>query len=299
MHYTTRWNAEAIRAGIVADRQAGMLIREIQAKYNVSKHTVYRWLKRPDCKSRPSTPHRQPRRLREETEQMVIMARQQQRLGPNMLAYQLHMPASTIYKILKRFGINRLVPKSTLPSVRYEMETPGAMVHIDVKKLGTLGLFTDPHKRRHAPGYECMHVGIDDCTRIGYDEVHPNETAGTATAYLERLVQWYASIGVRVDRVMTDRGPTYTSRYWRDTCQLLGLRHVLIRPRRPQTNGKCERWIRTISDEALKGRAYGTIEARAEAIKNYVNAYNTRRQHTAIDGLTPFQRLAQKSTPGL
>jgi len=298
MHYTTRWDAEAIRSSIVADRKTGMIVREIQRKYNVSKHTVYRWLKRPDCKSRPSTPHHQPKRLTAEVEQRVIAARQQRKVGPNVLGFELAMPASTVYKVLRRHGINKLFPKSHLPSVRYELPTPGAMLHIDVKKLGTLGLFDAPHKRRHGPGYECMHVAIDDCTRVGRAEIHPNETANTATACLERMVRWYASIGVPVQRVMTDHGPTYTSSYWRDTCQLLGIRHVLIRPRRPQTNGKCERWIRTISDEALKGRAYGSLQARADAIDKYVNHYNTGRLHTAIGGKTPFQRLAEKSTPG-
>lgn len=299
MHYTTRWDVSAVRAGIVADRHAGMLVRQIQAKYQVSKHTVYRWLRRERFESRSSRPHRQPRRLAPEVEQRIIEARRAQRLGPNMLAFQLHLPASTVYKVLKRHGINRLAPTTRLPSVRYELPTPGALVHIDVKKLGRLGLHADPRQRRRFPGHECLHVAIDDCTRIGYAEIHPNELATTAAAFLERLVLWYASIGIRIERVMTDRGAAYTSRLFRDTCQLLGIRHVLIRPRHPQTNGKCERWIRTISDEVLKGRAYGMLEARAEAIKNYVNYYNTQRPHTALGGRTPFLRLAEKRTPGL
>src|SRR5579863_1959453 len=208
MHYTTRWDAEAIRSSIVADRKTGMIVREIQRKYNVSKHTVYRWLKRPDCKSRPSTPHHQPKRLTAEVEQRVIAARQQRKVGPNVLGFELAMPASTVYKVLRRHGINKLFPKSHLPSVRYELPTPGAMLHIDVKKLGTLGLFDAPHKRRHGPGYECMHVAIDDCTRVGLAEIHPNETANTATACLERMVRWYASIG--------GARPTCHDRSWTD-----------------------------------------------------------------------------------
>ncbi|HET9341949.1 MAG TPA: IS481 family transposase [Candidatus Eremiobacteraceae bacterium] len=299
MHYTTRWDAAAIRADIVADRRAGMLVRAIQAKYQVSKHTVYRWLRRDSVQSRSSRPRRQPRRLTPEIEQRIIAARQARRIGPNRLAFELHMAPSTVYKVLKRYGINRLASKDRLPVVRYEHTTPGALIHVDVKKLGTLGLYDDPHRRRRGPGYECLHVAIDDCTRIGYAEIHPNELAGTSTGFLERAQQWFASIGIGAQRIMTDRGPCYTSAYWRDTCQLLGMRHILIRPRRPQTNGKVERWIRTITDEALKGRAYGTLEARADALTNYVNYYNTERPHTAIGGRTPFQRLAEKSTPGL
>ena len=298
MHYTTRWDVETLRAGIVADRKAGMLIREIRAKYQISRHTVYRWLRRDSFASRSSRPHRQPRRLTQEIEQRIIAARQTLKQGPDMLAFELHLPASTIYKVLKRYGINRLAPKEQLPTVRYEHATPGALIHIDVKKLGTFGLNDDLNRRRKGLGFECLHVAIDDCTRTGYPEVHPNETAATASAYLERMIRWYASIGVRIERVMTDRGAAYTSHLWRDTCQLLGVRHILIRPRRPQTNGKVERWIRTISDEALRGRHFGTLEARANALANYVNRYNTRRPHTALGGRTPLQMLVEKSTSG-
>ncbi len=298
MHYSTRYAPETFHAQYVANRKAGLTIRELQQKFQVSKSTLYRWLKRDSMENRRSTPHHQPRRLNAEVEQRIIAARQQLRWGPNRLADHLGIPASTIYKVLKRHGINRLFPKCTLPSVRYEMATPGALVHVDVKKLGTLGLYDDPHKRRHGPGHECLHVAIDDCGRVAYAEIHGNETACTAIAFLERMIIWFASIGVKVERVMTDRGVAYTSSYWRDVCQLLGIRHVLIPVRHPQTNGKVERLIRTISDEALKGHVYGTIEARARELENYINDYNTRRRHTAIGGLTPFQRLAQKSIAG-
>lgn len=299
MHYTTRWDVATIRSGIAADRQMGMLVREIQAKYQVSKHTVYRWLRRASFESRSSRPRRQPRRLTEEIEQRIIAARQQRRIGPNMLAYELHLPASTVYKVLKRHGINRLFPKERLPAVRYEHAKPGALIHVDVKKLGTLGLYTDRRERRGRPAHECLHVAIDDCTRIGYAEIHPNELASTATGFLERMGHWYASIGIPAERVMTDRGACYTSKYWGDTSQLLGIRHILIRPRRPQTNGKVERWIRTIADAVLKGRAYGTTEARAHHVFNFINYFNTGRPHTALGGRTPFQKLVEKRTPGL
>ena len=299
MHYSTRFAPESFRASFVADRKAGLKLREIQQKYRISKNTIYRWLKRDSVASRRSTPLQQPRRLSAEVEQRIIEARRETHWGPNRLGFQLGMPASTIYKVLKRYGINRLFPKSRLPVVRYEKSTPGALVHVDVKKLGTLGLYDDPRKRRHGPGHECLHVAIDDCSRTGYGEIHANETAAAATAFLERMIAWYASIGVKVERVMTDHGAAYTSTYWRDDCQLLGIRHVLIPVRHPQTNGKVERFIRTISDEALKGRVYGTTQARALALGNYLGHYNAKRQHTAIEGLTPFQKLIQKSTPGV
>ena len=299
MHYSTRLGYATIRASWVADRKAGLKQREILQKHRISKGTLYRWLKRDSMESRRSTPHRQPRKLSAAVEQRILDARIALHWGPNRLSYLLGIPASTIYKVLKRRGINRLFPKSKLPIVRYEMSTPGALVHVDVKKLGTLGLYDDPHKRRRGPGHECLHVAIDDCARIGYAEIHPDETAATATAFLERMVVWFASIGVKIQRVMTDHGVAYTSSYWRDDCQLLEIRHILIPVRHPQTNGKVERFIRTISDEVLKGRVYGTTEARARVLENYLPYYNTERQHTAIGGLTPFQRLVKKSIPGL
>ena len=299
MHYSARFDLKSIRASFVADRKAGLKLCEILRKHRIAKSTFYRWMKRESMETRRSTPHRQPRRLAAEIEQVIIDARNALHWGPNRLGYLLRIPASTVYKVLKRHGINRLFPKNKLPVVRYEALTPGALVHVDVKKLGTLGLYDDPHKRRRGPGHECLHVAVDDCTRTAYAEIHPNETAATATAFFERMVAWFASIGTKLERVMTDRGVAYTSSYWRDDCQLLGIRHVLIPVRHPQTNGKVERFIRTISDEALKGRVYGTTEARARALENYLPYYNTERQHTAIGGLTPFQRLVQKSIPGV
>lgn len=299
MHYSTRFAPESFRASFVADRKAGLKQCEIQRKYRIAKSTLRRWLKRDSMEARRSTPHRQPRKLAAEVEQRIIDARMALQWGPNRLSNLLGIPASTVYKVLKRRGINRLHPKCKLPVVRYEKSTPGALVHVDVKKLGTLGLYDDPHKRRHGPGRECLHVAEDDCSRGAYVEIHANETAGTATAFLERMAAWFASIGVTIERVMTDHGSAYTSSYWRDDCQLLGIRHVLIPIRHPQTNGKVERLIRTISDEALKGRAYGTPQARAHALENYLAYYNTKRQHTALGGLTPFQKLVQKSIPGV
>ena len=292
MHYTTRFSPELIRLGIKADRAAGLTFATIERKYQVSRNTVRRWLRRLDPSSRSSRPARQPRRLAVELELRILEARKESRRGPNMLSMMLGgVPASTIYKVLRRHGINRLFPKEKLPTIRYEHDAPGAMIHIDVKKLGRIGLCADTRQRRRYPGHECLHVMIDDCSRLGYVEVHSSETAWASTAFLEHSVEWFKSLGISVQRVLTDRGSAYTSRLWRDTCQLIGIRHQLIRPRRPQTNGKCERWIRTIVDECLRGRAYGSLDARAEVIQRFVIYYNTARPHMALKGKSPFQRV--------
>jgi len=292
MYYSTRFKAETIRAALIADHACGMRMRDLRIKYQLAKSTIYRWLNRPSVMTRSSRPHRQPRRLHPQIEQRILAARQAVQVGPNRLSDQLGIPASTIYKVLKRHGINRLFPKSELPAMRYEHPTAGDLVHVDVKKLGAIGL-SGPHRWRRGPG-ECLHVMIDDHSRGLYVEIHPNETAATSCAFFERGVEWFASLGVQIRRVLTDHGRSYISGHWRDTAQLLGVRAMYCRVRHPQTNGKVERVIRTIVDEALRDRDLGDEQARAHTIEKYIPYYNSRRQHTAIGGLVPFQRLLPK-----
>ena len=292
MYYSTRFKAETTRAALIADYKGGVRLCDLRIKYRLAKSTIYRWVNRTSVATRSSRPHRQPRRLDPQIEQRIIAARQAAHVGPDRLSNQLGIPASTIYKVLKRHGINRLFPKTKLPARRYEHPVPGDLVHADVKKLGSIGL-SGLHRWRRGPG-ECLHLMIDDHSRALYVEVHPNETAATTCAVLERGVEWFASLGVQVRRVLSDRGRNYISGHWRDTAQLLGIRAMYCRVRRPQTNGKCERVIRTIVDEALRNRDLGNEQARAHAIEKYVAYYNSRRQHTALGGLVPFQRLLPK-----
>jgi transposase InsO family protein len=292
MYYNTRFKAETIRAALIDDHNHGMRMRDLRSKYRLAKSTIYRWIKRPSVLTRSSRPQRQPRRLHPQIEQRILAARQAARVGPNRLSDQLGIPASTIYKVLKRHGINRLFPKIKLPAVRYEHPEAGDLVHVDVKKLGAIGL-SGPHCWGRGPG-ECLHLMIDDHSRALYVEIHANETAATSSAFLERGVEWFASLGVQVRRVLSDRGRNYISGHWRDTAQLLGMRAIYCRIRHPQTNGKCERVIRTIVDEALRNRDLGNEQARAHTIEKYVAYYNSRRQHTALGGLVPLQRLLPK-----
>lgn len=296
MHCTTRFSPENIRKGIQTDRSAGMTLSAIAVKYAVARTTVHRWLHRPDTASVSSRPHHQPRRLERSVEERILTARAQRRVGPDTLAHELGIPASTIYKVLRRYGVNRLVPKSSLPAVRYEAPHPGALLHIDVKKLTSLGLSADPSIRRRWHGTECLHVAIDDHTRVAFCAVLPDERCDTAAAFLERATCWYRSVGVSIERVMTDRHPTYRSERFRLTTQLLGICQVFTRPRRPQTNGKCERLIRTISERVLRDQLYPSKEARAAALINFVPEYNVRRPHQGIYGCTPFQRLVECSS---
>ena len=292
MYYITRFSPEHVRLGIKADRKAGLTFAAIQRKYQVSRNTVRRWLRRQEAVSQSSRPLHQPRRLAPQLEARILALRTREGRGPNTLSMMLGgVPASTIYKVLRRHDKNRLFTKEKHPTIRYEHDAPGAMIHVDVKKLGRIGLCADSYKRRRYQGHECLHLMIDDFSRLGYAEIHSSETVWACTAFLEHGVEWFKSLGITVQRVLTDRGSAYTSRVWRDTCALIDVRHHLIRPRRPQTNGKCERWIRTIVDECLRGRAHGSLAARAEAIQRFVVHYNTARPHMALKGKTPFQRV--------
>lgn len=288
MHYSTRFAPETTRAAIVTAYRQGVSARIVAARFRVSLPTVYRWAKRESCSSRSSRPARQPRKSSPELELHVRQVREQTRRGPAYLALALGMPASTVYKILVRLGINTLAPQTELPpsGPRYEYAKPGGMLHVDVKKLHRLGLVG----RLRGPG-ECLHVMLDDHSRAVYTETQADESAPTASAFIEHGVAWFASLGVRCERVLTDNHPTYRSLRWRDTCQLLGLRALHTRPRRPQTNGKCERWNRTLMDEAIRGRVFASQQARACAIENWVNDYNAHRPHTAISGKAPLQQL--------
>jgi len=251
---------------------------------------IDRWLKRPTVETASSRPKRQPRKSSPELEEQIRQLRETYRMGPWQIAQRLGMPASTVYKILVRLGINKLAPVEQLPPAgpRYEYDKPGGLVHMDVKKLHRLGL-------RHRPRGtgECLHVLLDDCSRDVYTERHPDETASTIAAFFERGVERFASLGVTIERVLTDNHPSNRSHLLRRTCQLLGTRQLFTRPRRPQTNGKVERWNRTLMEALFRGQIYPSLEARDAAVDNFTNYYNTHRPHSALGGKTPLQRLVE------
>jgi transposase InsO family protein len=298
LYCTTAEGQRAIRTAIVAAYQSGMSVSKVSAHFKVATTTVYRWLHRDSVVSRSMVPRFQPRKVPPSVEAEVRRVREQTRYGPWRIAQQLGMKTSTVYKILCRQGINRLAPLQPQPpptTTRYEWARPGELVHVDVKKLLGSGLVPQPKSVQRYQSYQCLHVMLDDCSRVVFQLIYPDETAASATEFLERGITWLASLGVRVQRVLTDNGPAYTSEQWRNTCQLLELQHRRIRPYRPQTNGKVERWNRTLMEEALAGTFLPSLEARAAVIDNFVNAYNTRRPHKALNGKTPFQRLAERS----
>jgi transposase InsO family protein len=297
MHFTTYFGPEKLRAQIVAAVRSGQRQWVVARSLGVSRQMVARWVKRPTIQTASSRPKRQPRKSSPEVEERVRQLRTMTRMGPWQLAQRLGMPASTVYKILVRLGINKLPPVEPLPPAgpRYEYAKPGGLVHMDVKKLHRLGL------RQRGPG-ECVHVLMDDCSRFVYTERHPDEQGETIAAFFERGVMRFASLGVTVERLLTDNHPSNRSTILHTTCKMLAIRRMFTRPRRPQTNGKCERWNRTLLEALFRGERYDSQEARGVAVDNFTDYYNAHRPHTAIGGNTPLQRLVEaskKCNPGV
>lgn len=296
MYCTTDSPRGALRKRMVEAHRGGMTVSAIAQLFKVARSTVYRWLRALSLESKSPVPHYQPRRTPALVEEQVRAARLQTGRGPWYIGLQLGMPSSTVYKILRRYGINRLAPPvPAVPVRRYEYARPGELVHIDVKKLGTRGLVPAPRSVNRQLAYECLHVMLDDCSRYVYCETLMDETANTATEFFERGVAHFAALGVTVQRALTDNGSAYRSQRWRDTFALLGARAMYTRPRRPQTNGKVERWNRTLNEEGLPARVHPSLQARSVVIENFAHYYNTKRRHKALNGKTPLQRLVECS----
>lgn len=185
------------------------------------------------------------------------------------------------------------------PIQRYERRRPGTLVHLDVKKLGKIGrvghrMHGDRTTRVRGIGWEYVHVAIDDCTRMGYAEVLADEQGESAAAFLARVVAWYAALGITVRRLLTDNGGSYRSAAFQACCRQQRIRDAFTRPYRPPTNGKAERFIRTLLHEWAYAQAYGRSVYRTRALPTYLRFYNIERRHTALGFLTPLQRLAAK-----
>jgi transposase InsO family protein len=291
-------------------REAGWSVREAADAAGVSARTAFKWLARfreegvEGLADRSSRPHRSPRRTAADRVETILTLRRLWFTAAE-IAETLSMPLSTVSVVLKRNGLGRrsaLIPKQQ--QCRYERARPGELVHVDIKKLaridgvghrihGDRGLQTSRGGRSLATtiGYEYVHVCVDDATRLAYAEVLNDERATTAVGFLRRAVAFYRSMGIRVERVMTDNGSAYISRLHRSYVRLLGVRHLRTRPRRPQTNGKAERFIRTMLNGWAYAAVYGTSSERTAALPGWLELYNRRRPHGSLNRQTPTQRL--------
>jgi len=307
--------------------EEGWPVAQAAARFQVSWKTAKRWADRYEAEGpagmldRSSRPHHSPNKTPEPIKRKVVHLRLKQRLGPVEIAARVGIAPSTAHQVLVRCRINRLTGldrASGEPVRRYEHPAPGDMLHVDVKKLGNIpdgggwrfvgraqgerhraatATASGRRNHRHDPviGTAYVHTVIDDHSRVAYAEIHDDETAATATAVLRRAVAWYAERGVSTVRVLSDNGSAYRSHLWRDTCAELGISPRRTRPYRPQTNGKIERFHRTLADRWAFRRFYASESQRRRALPGFLHEYNHHRPHTALGGQPPIIRLTNLS----
>jgi transposase InsO family protein len=264
---------------------------------------------------RSCRPHHSPAKTPEHLKRQIVALRWRQRLGPVQIAGRLGVPASTVHAVLTRCRINRLSHIDRVsgePLRRYEHDHPGSLIHVDVTKFGNIpdggghrfvgrqqgarnkratpGL---PKGKDHGPrtGTAFVHTVIDDHSRVAYAEICSDETAATAIGVLRRAVAWFTEQGVLVERVLSDNGSCYRSNAWRDACTELSITHKRTRPYRPQTNGKIERFHRTLADGWAYARFYDSETQRRAALPDWLHFFNHHRAHSAIGGQPPVTRL--------
>jgi transposase InsO family protein len=277
----------------------------------VSAQTAYKWLRRyrqegeAGLVDRSCRPHRSPRVSSARLIAQVRELRLSRRLGPHRIAYALGVARSTVYGILRRLGLNRLnaIDRPTREVVRYQRERPGELVHVDVKRLARLPegggwralgrAATVAHRhKKHKAGYDYLHVALDDRSRVAYIEVHADESGPTCTSFIDRALDYFAERRAPVVELMTDNAFAYTkTRALAALLEARGVRHLLIEPGRPETNGKVERFNRTLIEEWAYLRLYRSNAERLSTLAHWVDAYNRRRPHTALGGSSPMDAL--------
>jgi len=306
----------------------GWPLRRAAERFQVSPTTAKRWADRyrlhgPAAMSdRSSRPHHSPRRTHRRLEAKIKHLRTSKQLGPVQIAGRLDMNPSTVGRVIVRLGLPKLVgidratglPIRREPVVRYEHPAPGDLIHVDIKKLGNIpngggwrihgrsqgGVNSQAHRDPGRPrkvhgrpnlGYGYIHTAIDDHTRLAYCEIHPDEQGTTAAGFWHRAVAWFNAMGIHISRVLTDNGGCYRSRAWATALQQTGCRHSRTRPYRPQTNGKAERFNRTLLTEWAYAKPYSSETARRRALPAWLHIYNHHRAHSSLAGRPPISRV--------
>jgi transposase InsO family protein len=296
---------------------AGRPVAHVAAEMGSSRTCGYRWWTRyrqhgpAGLVDRPSVAHRHPRRVPAAVEQQICRLRQARKLGPARIARLVGLPASTVYRVLCRHRLNRLawMDRPTGRVIRrYERAAAGELVHVDVKKLGRLrpggghrvhGRDSAQHRTRdrdrhrgRSPGYDYIHAAIDDHSRLAYAEVLPDEQAATCAGFLCRAGRFFAAHGIGIQRVLTDNALAYRrSAQVKAAVAELGAVQRFCRPYRPQTNGKVERFTRTLLAEWAYLRPYASNQERTAALDGWLHLYNHHRAHTALGGHPPISRV--------
>ena len=265
-------------------------------------------------RDRSSAPYRIPHRTSEQRVEAIAALRRLRFTGPE-IAEVLGMALSTVSGILARIGMGKLGRVGLEPAVRYERERPGELIHIDIKKLGRIergagarvtGMANRGSRPRRTDalgvsrqiaGWEYVHIAIDDCTRLAYAEVLPDQRTSTVIGFLTRAVAFYARYGITVQQLLTDNGGAYRSTIHAIACRALGVRHLRTRAYRPQTNGKAERFIRTLTAGWAYGAIYRTSAERTAALDGWLWHYNHQRRHSALGHQPPIARLNERNQP--
>ncbi len=303
---------------------SGTPVAHVAAAMGISRATAHKWVRRwraegeAGLHDRSSRPHTTPHRTAAEVESRVCELRRDRKLGPARIGPILGLPASTVHRILTRHGLHRLAwldRPTGEPVRRYERSRPGELVHVDIKKLGnipdgggwrTVGRTTGAHNRQATTtarknckpviGYSYIHSALDDHSRLAYSEILTDERKETAVAFWQRAQAFFTGHGITVERVLTDNGSCYKSKLFTRTLTAAGITHKRIRPYRPQTNGKVERFNRTLLDEWAYLRPYTSNDQRTKALADFLHTYNHHRCHTALEGKPPISRV--NNAPG-
>ena len=282
----------------------GWTVAAAAESMNVSRQTAHKWWRRYQAEGtsglvdRSSRPHTCPHQTPAQVERRIVALRQSRKLGPARLAGIVDLPASTVHRVLVRHGINRLrwMDRPTGRVIRrIETSRCGELVHIDVKKLARvpdggghrkLGRTSETMQRAHRAkgGYTHIHTAIDAYSRLAYSEFAGTENVDNCVAFLARAIAWFGEHGIVVERVLTDNGNGYRSFAWRDLCTELEIKHSRTKPYHPATNGKVERFNRTLADEWAYARLWKSEQCRARALDRFLHRYNHHRHHTAIGG---------------
>jgi transposase InsO family protein len=304
------WSGRRELAGRVVDQ--GWTLTAAAAAAGVSVRCARKWASRyragdRQLLDRSSAPRRVANRTPAERVAVIVKLRRL-RMTAAEIAETLGMPLSTVSGILTRIGMGRLGRLGLEPAVRYERTRPGELVHLDVKKLGRIvggagkrwrddayqhytGSYTDAAGRVHQKaGWEYVHIAVDDYSRLAYAEVLADEKASTAVGFLRRAVRFYRRYGIRVEAILSDNGPAYISTKHALACRRLRLKHLRSRPHRPQTNGKAERFIRTMLAGWAYGAIHGSSNERTAALDGWLWHYNHRRRHSALGHQPPASR---------
>jgi transposase InsO family protein len=301
------------RRALVADVEAGWSCRAAARRRGVSPTTACKWWRRwsqatseqrktLSClEDRSSRPHRSPRLLSPAEQARICAARRRSGWGPRLIGGETGHPHSTVWRTLKRGGISRPARQPREQPRLYEWPCPGDLLHIDSKRFGR---FTRPghavtgdryrsgREKRMRIGYEWVHSIVDDYSRYAYSELHPDERAETVTAFVERALAHFAELGIEPKRLLSDNAFVYRhNRSLRELLQTHAIAHRFIQPRRPQTNGKVERYQQTLKREWGLGRVYRSSDHRARALSHWLDHYNTRRPHSSLGGRPPISRV--------